>query len=56
MPRAVIDVIITQVDRKVTKEETKWTVRVLKGFHARSNCKLTYGNKSQTQLSLVWCT
>ena len=24
-----------------------------KGFHAQLDCKLTYGNKNQTQLTLV---
>ena len=25
-----------------------------KGFHAQLNCKLTYGNKNQTLLTLSW--
>ena len=32
----------------------KWTVRSsLEGFHAQLDRKLTYGNKNQTQLTLV---
>ena len=26
-----------------------------KGFHAQLDCKFTYGNKNQTQLTLVQC-
>ena len=26
------------------------------GFHAQLNCKLTYGNKNITQLTLEWFT
>ena len=54
MPGAVIDIIITWAETKILKEETKWTVRVLKVFTL--SCKLTNGNKNQTQITLVYYT
>ena len=28
----------------------------LEGFHTQLDCKLTYGDKKQTQLTLLYCT
>ena len=52
MPGTVIYVIEVGAETKILKEKTKWTVRVLKVF-TQLDCELTYGNKNQTQLSLV---
>ena len=50
MPSDVIYVIITWAETKVFKEKTKWTAWVLNLVSSRI-CKLTYGNKNQTQLT-----
>ena len=38
---------------KILKEKTKWESPSFKGFHAQLDCELTYGNRNQTQLTLV---
>ena len=36
------------------QRENKIDSPSLKGFHAQLDCKLTYGNKNQTKLTLVY--
>ena len=38
---------------KILEEKTKWTVQVLKVFTLSWISKIMYGNKTQTQLTLV---
>ena len=50
MSSAVINLIIRKQRRKFLKEKTKGQSD-FEGFHARSDSKLRYDNKNQTQLN-----
>ena len=52
IPGAVIYVIKTWANTKILKEN-KIDIPSFKDFHAQLDCKLTYGNKNQTQPALV---
>ena len=57
MPGAVIYITATWAETKILKDETKkMDSPSFKCFHAQLDYKLTYSNKYQTQLALVYYT
>ena len=54
MPRAIVYVIITRTETKILNGENEMGSPRFEGIHAQLDCKLSYGNKNQTQLTLVY--
>ena len=52
MRSAVIYVTIAWAETKIQRQNEMDGPNI-EGFHAQLDCKLTYGNKNQTQLTLV---